>query len=283
MTRRPGGWWKREQGIALVAVLWTMLLLGIIAASFLRETRVETSLARNLTERAKAEMLAEAGVQRAMLGLLDPNEGTVWRADGTMHEFRLGDGVVRLRVQDEAGKIDLNHAPRELLIALFVHLGLSADEAAALAGAIAAFRGSVGEGQPDATDDMPTRPQDDARAGFERVEELPQVVGMSRDFYELVAPNVTVYSGSPDVDPASAQPLVLQVLQEVSPERYEDMAPTQIETATAPSRPMTVTVSADAFTADGGAFGRDVVLRRTDDITRPFQILAWRQRWRTMP
>lgn len=283
MTGYPGGWWKREQGIALVAVLWTMLLLGIIAASFLRETRVETNLARNLTERAKAELLAEAGVQRAMLGLLDPNEETVWRADGTMHEFRLGDGVVWLSVQDEAGKIDLNHAPRELLIALFVHLGLGADEAAALAGAIAAFRGPVGEGQPDSTDDMLTRPQDDAHAGFERVEELPQVIGVSRDFYELVAPNVTVYSGSPDVDPASAQPLVLQVLREVSSERYEDMARTQIETATAPSRPKTVTVWAVAFTANGGAFGREVVLRRTDDMMHPFQILAWRQRWQTMP
>lgn len=288
VTQRRGGWRKRQQGIALVAVLWILALLGIIAAGLLRETRVETGLARNLVENAKAEMLADAGVQRAMLGLLDPNEETAWRADGATYEFRLGDGMVRLSVQDEAGKIDLNYAPDELLFALFVGVGLGADEADSLVDAIAAFRGRGDERRPapaqDAEDIAAALPQDAAHAPFGSVEDLLRISGLTRDIYELIAPNVTVYSGSAEVDPASAPAAVLQVLPEMTSEQREEiLARRQNGTASMPSRPDTVTVSAEASTANGGAFIREVVLWRTGDATQPFQILAWRQRWRTMP
>lgn len=39
---------RGRNGIALVAVLWVLVLLSIIAAGFLRETSVETQVARNL-------------------------------------------------------------------------------------------------------------------------------------------------------------------------------------------------------------------------------------------
>ena len=47
-----------RRGIALVMVLW--VLLALIAASFARTTRTEVKLARNITESAKAEALADA-------------------------------------------------------------------------------------------------------------------------------------------------------------------------------------------------------------------------------
>jgi len=54
-------------------VLWVS---GVASAyrcgSFLRETRVETRVTRNLVENAKAEALADAGVQQGDPGLLDP-------------------------------------------------------------------------------------------------------------------------------------------------------------------------------------------------------------------
>ena len=45
---------RGRNGIALVAVLWVLVLLSIIAAAFLHETRTETKLARNLVDNAKA-------------------------------------------------------------------------------------------------------------------------------------------------------------------------------------------------------------------------------------
>ncbi len=44
--------------MALVTVLWVLMLLALIAASFMRTTRTEINLTRNLIENAKAEALA---------------------------------------------------------------------------------------------------------------------------------------------------------------------------------------------------------------------------------
>ncbi len=46
-----------QRGVALVTVLWVLMLLALIAASFMRTTRLEINLTRNLIESAKAEAL----------------------------------------------------------------------------------------------------------------------------------------------------------------------------------------------------------------------------------
>jgi len=66
--RGPAG----RRGLALVTVLWVLMLLALIAASFTRTTPAGINLARNPIESAKAEALADAGVYRgtqARLGL----------------------------------------------------------------------------------------------------------------------------------------------------------------------------------------------------------------------
>ena len=61
-----------RQGLALIAVLWGLVLLSVIAASVATTTRTETRLAHNLVENAKAKALADAGVHHAILRLLSP-------------------------------------------------------------------------------------------------------------------------------------------------------------------------------------------------------------------
>ncbi len=64
------------RGLALVTVLWVLMLLALIAASFTATTRTEVNLTRNEVENARAEALAEAGLARALLGLLAGRGGT---------------------------------------------------------------------------------------------------------------------------------------------------------------------------------------------------------------
>ncbi len=61
-----------QSGIALVIVLWVIALLAVVAVSFTTATRSQANLVRNLVENAKAEALADAGLYRAILGLLEP-------------------------------------------------------------------------------------------------------------------------------------------------------------------------------------------------------------------
>src|SRR5512138_1977661 len=120
---------RKDRGIALVMTLWVLILLGLIAASFLRDSRLGTNLARNITENAKAEALADAGVNRAMLGLLDTDPKTAWRANGMPHKFAFGDGVIEVRIFDETAKVDLNRAPEPILEGLLKATGLDANRA----------------------------------------------------------------------------------------------------------------------------------------------------------
>ena len=46
-----------QRGLALLVVLWGMILLSLVAASFARTTRTELDLTRNRVENAKSEAL----------------------------------------------------------------------------------------------------------------------------------------------------------------------------------------------------------------------------------
>ena len=142
---------RSARGLALVTVLWVLVLLSLIAASFTRTTRTEVNIARNLIENAKAEALADAGVHRAIYALLvneeaprfdkeldellqrrpelqemrsdriaeqDPRGG--WRRDGTIYFWPFQDTAVWISIQDEGGKIDLNASPDALLRGLLL-------------------------------------------------------------------------------------------------------------------------------------------------------------------
>ena len=118
-----------QRGIALVAVLWVVTILALVAAVFMRETRTEIALTRNLAAEAKAEALAEAGVNRAILILLGLDDTIPWRVDGTAIAFSYGGGMVQLSLQDEGGKIDLNRAGDTVLQGLFTSVGVGQDAA----------------------------------------------------------------------------------------------------------------------------------------------------------
>ena len=58
---------RGQRGIALVAVLWALVLLAVIAATVLSESRTQSRLARNFLDAAKAldqEMVGAASEAR---------------------------------------------------------------------------------------------------------------------------------------------------------------------------------------------------------------------------
>jgi general secretion pathway protein K len=127
-------------GFALVLVLCVLAVLSVIAVTLIRETREETRFEGAVIEDAKAEALAEGGIQQTMAELLTPPGNGAWVADGGSHEIRLGEGVVVIRIEDESGRIDLNRADLATLESMLVSTGLPTDEAQHLAAAIADYR-----------------------------------------------------------------------------------------------------------------------------------------------
>ncbi len=213
--------------MVLVAVLWVLLLLSLLAASYALTVRTSVALARNAVGSAEAEALASAGIHRAMAGLVASIDPPLFRLDGTPYGWGFADGEVRFTIADEGGKIDLNAARPELLSALFQTVGMRAKEADSLAAAIDTYRKRVnGEEEGQTSEPSGDEPADGQSTGalpgsadrslaFALVEEVLRVPGFSGDLYHLVAPSLTVYSGSDQPDETNAPPDVAMALHMV--------------------------------------------------------------------
>lgn len=278
---------RKQRGIALVMVLWVLILLGLVAASFLRETRLSTGIARNASENAKAEALAEAGIHRAMLGLVDGGV-TAWRVDGAPYQFALGDGTVVVRIQDEGGKVDLNLAPPPLLQGLLQVTGVEANAARNLLDAIVDFRDPDSNRLPVGAEDpeyaAAGRDGGAKDAPFDTKEELLQVLGIDRALYDAIAPYVTVYSQRARLNLTTAPAVLLQAVPNLTPHQREQiMADRTSGEALQAARVSVVTVRVEATTAGGGRFIREAVIERGRGGQQPFSILDWRQEWARTP
>ncbi|WP_283708507.1 general secretion pathway protein GspK [Marinicella marina] len=212
----------QQQGIALVLVLWVALLMTVIAGSFALSARTESLQSRILFNETKARFLAEAGLNRAVFELRNPDPETRWIADGRGHLFELDGAQIEVKITDESGKIDLNQASEELLVGLFASLGIDYDEAIGMVDKILDWKDADEEIRLDGAED-----DDYFSAGyshgakdapFDTVPELIQVMGIDYETYRKIEPALTVYSGRKNVNLAFAPREVLMAIDGVTGE-----------------------------------------------------------------
>lgn len=207
------GW--QQRGLALVAVLWVLVLLSLLAANLSQGSRSNAQLAQNLVAATQGKYASEAGMQWALWNLQQPPDEQ-WLADGSVQRLLLDDIPVRVALQDESGKIDLNAAPVELLSGLFLAAELDASTADALADAILDWRDDDDLRRLNGAEDddyLAAGREDGAKdASFERVEELQRVLGMTADIYRRVKGSLTVFNGLPAINPLYAPRLALLAL-----------------------------------------------------------------------
>ena len=219
---------RRQNGVALVLVLWVITLLSVIAGNFAFSMRGEAKIARNLVSTSQARALADAGVQKAWLELSKPpTDLQRWQANGVAHEFSMGDAVLKVSIRDETGKIDLNTASDALLQGLFKSVGLSEDASVALVDTVVDWRDA------DKLRRLHGAEEDDYRSAgksyvptnspFETVDELQRVLGMSADLYRKLAPALTVYSKQAGVNTAVAPRAVLLAIPGVNPAMWSNI------------------------------------------------------------
>ena len=217
----------QRRGIALVAVLWVLALIAILAAGFRAQTTTATRMAGAALDQSRARALADGAVQTAIARLVEQiylGRGDSQRTlpvDGTPVTLALPDGRVSLAIMDTGGLIDINAAEPPLLAGLLMRLGVPAGKAAVLAARIVDFRDLDDRPLPGGAEDP-----DYAAAGlpfgakdspFDSVDELPQVLGISFALAARMKPYVTVMNGLPQIDPLVAPPLVLDAVPGLTP------------------------------------------------------------------
>lgn len=209
-----------ERGFVLVVVLWTVALLALFAATLTATTKVFLQTTRNGIEGHRLEFLADAGVRLALLDMMrNAARPDLARfvAGGPVVACRLPDGeLLRISIEDDAGKIDLNSAGNDLLHALLQGVGLPEQQAANLLDAIGDWRDADNEKRPSGAElaeyIAAGKSPGPKNAPFESVFELGTVLGIDGAIFAKLRPHLTVHSGLAGIDPRHAAPDLLQLL-----------------------------------------------------------------------
>lgn len=274
-----------ERGSIAILALWGIALIFMLIAPVAFATRGEIAIAHNALAESRARFAAEAGTQLGLQRLLRRHAAGMRTFDGSPEAWERGSTRVAISIADEAGKIDLNVAPVELLAGLFTAAGEPREAAALIACNVLDRRG-------DAATDCPQPDVAHPARRFTVTEELAEVPGVGARLFDRVAPYVTVATGASAIDPRVASRTVLLAIPGAtaglvdgfldSRKMWGDLGSADagmLAAATpyvmiSPARDFTIT--ALATTDDGARYRAELQVRLTSNTTQPYQVIAWR-------
>ncbi|EKE75972.1 general secretion pathway protein GspK [Gallaecimonas xiamenensis] len=203
------------KGVALVAVLWLLALLSLMAAALTTTSRLEGQLTLNQDQTVRGQALAEGAIRLAMVNLLQPATQQPWLADGGIQQISLNQQQVELAISDERGKVDINNATPELLTQLLLAAGADEQEVQ-LVDVILDWRDGDDlvslHGAEDADYAAAGLDYGAKDAPFQSLDELDLLLGMPAALAQRLKPALTVMTHASTVNPLYAPPLVLLAL-----------------------------------------------------------------------
>lgn len=276
---------RKQQGIALLVVLWGCTLAAITLGALASSAKVEGIQARGQYLQTRGFYAAEAGIEQAVFRLRAEQASQRWAVDGRTYRLREGDASVTVTVTDEDGKLNLNKAAPEQLGALLQAVGVDAGQVPKLRDAIVRW-GSGGERFSDSLL---------AKGGFTSLEELRRVPGLPGDVVDRLEPALTLWSGSgPNL--AHAPAVVVAAMtgagQEASEAYVADLRAMDLEHGGLPTVPGNIG-SAQSFVPSSGTvtvvstatLGETLAVRIQATVTlqsapgdpRAYRVLRWIQ------
>lgn len=143
----------RQNGLALIIVLWVTASLALIVAGFNVNIRSGISLASSDIETSKRIVLSDAALEITAQWLLlkdpkkdDPlteNAPKRWRVDATPYDIDFAGHKLTIAVSDINARFDLNKSDPEILKRFFARFVADENRAAALSDYIVSQRGSA--------------------------------------------------------------------------------------------------------------------------------------------
>lgn len=164
----------KQKGSILILVLWVLIILSLLSIAISYRASGDIKLAKYESESIKASYLAKAGVAKMIAELnRDNNNYNSLNEDWNKEkDFSFGGGRVTYKATDEEARFNLNS--QNLSKEHLARLGLDDD----ISQRILDYKIKKGE------------------KGFEFIEELFLIDGMTRDVYSALEPYVTIYRGN---------------------------------------------------------------------------------------
>jgi general secretion pathway protein K len=215
---------NRDKGFALLFTLWVLLLLTVIGMSFSYSLKIERETAVAHTEHFQAEMAAAFSTKRVILALLSSTKDQQQRYNRIPLSLTLDGFKIETITRSEAGKINLNLAPIEILTGLFSQFA-PMEKAEQMAAALIDWRDpdseTLSNGAEKDTYIQAGYTYQPANRALKSVSELGQIFGFSPDLITRIMPFVTIYSNTSKVDPLSTTATVLASLPGIDHEVAE--------------------------------------------------------------
>lgn len=277
---------EHSAGIALVAVLWSVVLLTLIATMVLSIQRTQSHLARRFVDMALAEMAADSALNLTLLriGTRDANQsGQHGSADVKFPEFIRNISVSILRERD---RVDLNVADAGALSACFLTAGFSPDTARSMAARVIDWRDADDIAEPGGAEEADYRAAGlhyGPRNGpFQSVEELREVLGMDT-LRSSVLSLFTVYTH--EYEPDAGFDASFQGNDSPAVDSRPHCGGSRGGSGLSASFPSSQhedligqVLRIRACSVERVHLCREVVARLTGSIQAPFQIFVWRTR-----
>jgi general secretion pathway protein K len=285
-----------DSGFVLVAVLWILAALATLASIYSVYAVNTVNASHVADDRVQAEASIRAGVEMAVFQELAVPEPA--RPSHGALDLRVGRTRVAVAFRSEAARIDLNAAPADLLAGLFAAVGVDSKRAGTFADRVVGWRTAPSqadanapskEAQLYAAQGVPYPPR---QAPFDNTLELSLLSGLPEPVVKRVLPFVTVFSGGPAIDVATADPTVLSALPGMTPQilgavlkaRASDssdgqallalLGPAKIHAST--DRSKAIRAAVEVQFDNGRRIQAEVVFRLKDGGNEPYDLLYWR-------
>lgn len=116
---------QRRKGVVLLVVLWTVAILLVLAGTTGQTSRLDTKLSDFTIQELRCKWAARAGVEKA-IAILNEDDPTTdaltedWsKGSVDLVDVPLLGCTYTVRIVDEMGKLNVNHATRDQLLGLF--------------------------------------------------------------------------------------------------------------------------------------------------------------------
>jgi general secretion pathway protein K len=249
---------SKRDGFALVAVIWSLGLITLLAMAVMVGARYRTRTASNYASALAAETAAESAVNLGIATVLTKVAGTDVRFP--LRCRMPGGERVLIAVEEETGKIDLNTASIAVLTRFFTALTRDQSLGARIAGQI------VDRRKPKPKDGSSGPGKAAPEAGFMTIMQLDQIDGITPQLFRAASRLVTVRSGRPEPDMDAASPALRRLL---------NLEQKTVSAARGLPAAGSITIRADVTAPDGARFIREALVSLAE-AGRPYVVREWR-------
>jgi general secretion pathway protein K len=280
----------KSDGFIIVAVLWILGALTILASAYAAYVVSTAAGVRNYDDSLQSEALVSAALELTAYHELSAPAKS--RPTHGVFSLQIGDADVSAQYRSEASRIDLNAAPNELLAGLFVALGASSNAAKLYADRVIEWRTQPRAKSKSASFEAEASSYPLRGAKFPDPAELARVRGLPPELVRQALPFVTVYSGVPKINVIDAAPQVLAALPGMNRNRLDAILTAGRADSIDKQGLMSLLGSARAFATtepghtfrvtvhvhfrDGRRISAQAVILLLTDRSEPFSILSWR-------